>query len=94
MTNHSIVSNLVKVNGNHEKSKKKNKTCNETEKNRKPEKKLVKSLNVVKSQHKNKTEKDLKPHEKNGTDKHKNHDGHKNKTVDNYKRKNKTSVHD
>ena len=77
------MSNLVKVNRNPEKDKKKNKTWIKTVKNQKPGKKIVKSLKFVKSQHKNVTEKDKKPHRKNGTNELKNHDGHKNMTLDN-----------
>ena len=60
LTNHSLVSNLIKVNENHNKGKKKNETCNKTGTNTKPGKKIVKLQSLLQSHKKNKTEKNQK----------------------------------
>lgn len=63
-------------------------------KNKKPGKKIVKSLKVLKNHKKNETVKIRHVKIRNGTISKKNHNEHKNKTVDNHKRNNKTFVKD
>ena len=73
---------------------KKNETCNQTAVNKKPGKKIIKSLKAFKNHKINDTVKIRKVKIRNGTNYKKNHIEHKNKTVDNHKRNIKTFVKD